>query len=127
MLTLNLKEVDPQAALVLAAMVADQTAVGLGLNACVTGLDEELAVELPGASDRLLEVFVAHLSRSLGEGFSVLSKSGTVGGERVVTVAPEAVEDEAQDTSEAVEDAPEALPRRRGRPPGSKTRTLAEP
>lgn len=147
MLKLDLKETEVTAGLVLAAVVADQTASSFGLDACVQGLSDSLTLTVPAATDVLRQVFAAHLSRRLGLGFTVSeAEDGLVTvaldmAEDPVDVAPEAAETFAADVQDPAEDntvEPEAAdeelavgpaspeigsaPRRRGRPPGSKTR-----
>jgi hypothetical protein len=144
MLKLDLKETEVTAGLLLAAVVADQTAANLDVGFCVCGLTDKLVGELPEATFVLRQVFITHLSRRLGQGFTVSDDD-----QGLVTVAldmaddtPEAVETTAADTVEeaqggtnepeatneeeptADDQSPEigAAPRRRGRPPGSRTR-----
>lgn len=128
MLKLDLKETEVTAGLVLAAVVADQTASSFGFDVCVQGLSGELAITVPDATDVLRQVFVAHLSRRLGQGFTVYDAD-----DGLVIVALDMAEDPAEESTvepEAADEesavgpaAPEigSVPRRRGRPPGSKT------
>jgi hypothetical protein len=117
-LKLDLQETEAGAALVLAAVIADQTAENLGTGATVKGLNgNSLSVTLTDAGDRLCDVYVAHLERNLGQGFLV-----EVGDEGLVTIRlDEAEEEAAEEVEVGDESAAEEKPKpRRGRPPKSK-------
>jgi hypothetical protein len=129
----DLKETPPQTILPLVAVAADQAAANLGTEAVLVNVEAgSLSFVLECApdatnTDRLREVFIAHLGRRLGEGFDVFADF-----EDRVTVTLKAIEHEAEDVeaedveegaetpSHDAERAAENAPRRRGRPPGSK-------
>jgi hypothetical protein len=123
-LKLDLQETEAGTALVLAAVIAGQTAENLGTGATVKGLNgNSVSVTLTDAGDRLCDVYAAHLERNLGQGFLV-----EVGDEGLVTVRLDEAEDEAAEEVEASDDpAAEEKPKpRRGRPPGTKSKPSAK-
>lgn len=117
MLKLDLKEAEAGAALVLAAVIAGQVAEDMGQRACIQGLADSLSVSLEDSTDRLREVYVAHLQRQLGQGFVVEAEEDGL----VVVALDEAEEEpgepEATVGQEGGEKPAEAPKKRRGRPP----------
>lgn len=120
MLKLDLKETGVSAGLLLAAVVADQTAANLDVGFCVCGLNDKLVGKLPEATFVLRQVYITHLSRRLGQGFTVSDDD-----QGLVTVALDMAEEAESEPGNASVSGD--APRRRGRPPGSKTRPPAEP
>lgn len=120
MLKLDLKETETTAALVLAAVVADQVASERGFDICVTGLTDGLALEAPDTTDIIFQVFVAHLQRRVGLGFLVEQTGTTTATVRLDLACEEEGEENPVEDSGDVDTPPP--PKKRGRPPGSKTR-----
>ena len=119
MLKLDLKETERTAALVLAAVVADQVASERGFDVCVTGLADGLALEAPDATDIIFQVFVVHLQRRVGLGFLV-EQTGTTSVRLDLARGEEEGEEEPVEDTGDVDTPPP--PKKRGRPPGSKNR-----
>lgn len=122
---LDLKEAPTASVLALVGVAADQAAANLGTEVVVVGVESaSMSFALDNAlgaanADRLRGVFIAHLSRRLGAGFTVFADYGDR-----ISVALEGVEPETGEeaTGDDAEQTTEAAPRRRGRPLGTKNK-----